>query len=266
MSFGSAAHTLQSLRDQNSESDDTIGTVTAVIGVLLVIASVIYLFWRTRNDDDWEEGLIPKDFEPTRENLFEIFVSAACAMIARDPARLYYKFGMVSRYMEQHFPQEYYDFEDSYRFSLKHIVKIDPLVAWCNRYLRDDQRVQLVNFLLQLAIDDGELLEDEKQYIFVLITKLKLNLEDIDPELSAKLIEQHRQSQPVSQHRQHDFYEILGLSASASLQEVKAAYRKLVKMTHPDRYSLESKEVQEEMKSRFQKIQEAYDEIITNAN
>ncbi len=242
------------------------GTVFVIIGVIAIVVAAVYGFYRTRNDDDWENGLIPKDFKLTNDNMFEIFISAACAMIARDPARLYYKFGMVDRYMKRYFPNEYYDFQESYRFSLKHIVKIDSLVAWCNQYLEDNRRIQLVNFLLQLAIDDGELLEDEKQYIFALITKLKLNLSDIDPELSAKLVEQQRQPPPVSQNRQIDFYAILGLTVNATLQEVKVAYRKLAKLTHPDRYTLESQEVQEQMKTQFQKIQEAYEAILAKEN
>lgn len=50
-----------------------------------------------------------------------------------------------------------------------------------------------------------------------------------------------------------NYYDILGVSRNASRDEIKAAYRRLAKMYHPDTGS-ES----EEVKERFQEIQEAY--------
>lgn len=57
----------------------------------------------------------------------------------------------------------------------------------------------------------------------------------------------------------HHAYEILGLKPGASHKEVKQAYRKLVKVWHPDRFfSLEEKQKAEE---RIKKINEAYNQL-----
>lgn len=50
-----------------------------------------------------------------------------------------------------------------------------------------------------------------------------------------------------------DYYEILGLSKTASQQEIKSAYRKLAKEFHPDRNKAADAE------ARFKEVQEAYD-------
>jgi molecular chaperone DnaJ len=53
--------------------------------------------------------------------------------------------------------------------------------------------------------------------------------------------------------QKRDYYEALGLSKSASKEEIKKAYRKLAKQYHPDR----NKEAGAE--ERFKEVQEAYD-------
>ncbi len=57
----------------------------------------------------------------------------------------------------------------------------------------------------------------------------------------------------------HDAYEILGLKLGASQIEVKQAYRKLVKIWHPDRFF----EQQEKQKAeeRIKEINEAYNQL-----
>lgn len=56
-----------------------------------------------------------------------------------------------------------------------------------------------------------------------------------------------------------DYYRILGLPPTASLAEVKGAYRKLASALHPDRNPSETAHV------RFQELQEAY-EVLADAD
>lgn len=55
-----------------------------------------------------------------------------------------------------------------------------------------------------------------------------------------------------------DFYDVLGVSKTASEKEIKDAYRKKTLKYHPDRYASKSKEEAQDAEKRFKEINEAY--------
>ncbi len=59
-----------------------------------------------------------------------------------------------------------------------------------------------------------------------------------------------------------DPYEVLGLSKNASIEEVKARYKELVKKYHPDKH--QGNPLADLAEERFKEIQEAYNAIINN--
>jgi DnaJ like chaperone protein len=53
----------------------------------------------------------------------------------------------------------------------------------------------------------------------------------------------------------------MALSSSATDEEVKSTYRKLVRQYHPDKHASKSQEEVRKAEEQFKKIQEAYNEI-----
>ena len=56
-------------------------------------------------------------------------------------------------------------------------------------------------------------------------------------------------------------YTILGISPSATDDEIKAAYRRMAMKVHPDKVAALDPEVQKAAEARFRKIHEAYETI-----
>lgn len=240
---------------------------TAVIVAAMfggAFAYLIYIKVMTRGSADWDDGIIPKHYKPTEENLFELFIAASAAIIRRDLDNHYVKFAYIDRYLMNCFPVVYYKAFDSYHYSLNHVVKIDSLASWSNKHLSKEWKLRLINFLAGVAAYDGGFNADEQRHLLVLMSKMHLSITDFEMVYREKLTRENvREYSYETNYSGLDFfYKVLGLEKSASMEEVKATYRRLVKLTHPDRFMNESPEVQKQMSEKFRAVQEAYESIV----
>src|SRR5438094_734654 len=67
----------------------------------------------------------------------------------------------------------------------------------------------------------------------------------------AEVLESNR---PANAMAKRDFYDVLGISKTASADEIKSAYRKLARKYHPDMNRNDPKATE-----KFNEVQEAYD-------
>ncbi len=254
------------VNDVSSQTDYFTGAIVIFFVLAIVASPFILSYFNGKAERTWDKGLIPKDFKPTEENVFEIFIAAACAMVVRDLENYYRKFPYIDQFLRENFRGVYYHAAESYDYSMRHIVKIDSLAGWSNQHLSEALRIKMINFLAGIAAYDGGINDDEQRYLLALMSKLKLNLNHFDKVYREKITRKNeRRYQAESNTSQIDFfYSVLGLEKNASLEEVKAAYRRLVKLTHPDRFAKESPEVQKQMSEKFREIQTAYESIVNS--
>ena len=116
------------------------------------------------------------------------------------------------------------------------------------------QRLQLLDYLIIIAKVDGTVSPEEVYALKEVATYLGLSAQDVDSMLNME----------ASSNQQiglDEAYKILGISANATNDEVKAAYRKMALKHHPDRVSTLGDDVREAAEKKFQEINNAKERI-----
>ena len=126
------------------------------------------------------------------------------------------------------------------------IYEIGPQIA---RYMNYSQRLQLFHYLVQIAMADGEFHKREKSVLEAIGSTISLSNTDINSVISMFYKE-------VSAA-----YSVLGISSSATDDEVRTAYRKMAMKNHPDKVATLGPDVQKAAAEKFRQVQEAYEEI-----
>lgn len=136
---------------------------------------------------------------------------------------------------------------------LKEILKQDiPVRDVClqiRQYMPHPERLQLVHYLFGIAKADGHVDQLELDMISSIANYLGVNTADFNS-LKAMYFRDSASD-----------YKILEIEASATDDEVKKAYRKMAVKFHPDKVAALGDDVQRAANEKFQKVQEAYENI-----
>ncbi|WP_448553443.1 co-chaperone DjlA [Thalassotalea montiporae] len=141
---------------------------------------------------------------------------------------------------------------------------------------RNDLMLMFLEIQIQVAFADGSLDPAEREVLHKIAGHLGFSAQDLDRLLemiiAGESFQRHQQQQSRGgQHSRQtssksllkDAYKVLGVSESASKQEVKKAYKKLMSQHHPDKLVAKGlpAEMMELAKQKTQDIQAAYDLI-----
>ena len=111
------------------------------------------------------------------------------------------------------------------------------------------QRLQLFHYLTQIAAADKDFAKSEKDVLEAISSAIRLTSSD-----AASVIAMYYKSADSA-------YAVLEISAYASDDEVKAAYRRMAMKNHPDKVATLGPDVQRAAAEKFRKVQEAYETI-----
>ena len=116
--------------------------------------------------------------------------------------------------------------------------------------MNSSQRLQLFHYLVQIATADGNFSKSEKSVLEAIGAVIRLSNSDINS-IIAMFYRENDESA----------YAVLGISPSATDDEVKSAYRRMAMKNHPDKVASLGPEVQKAAEEKFRQIQDAYETI-----
>ncbi|MDQ3047745.1 MAG: TerB family tellurite resistance protein [Bacteroidota bacterium] len=136
---------------------------------------------------------------------------------------------------------------------LKEILNQEiPLQQVCSQikqYMPHSERLQIIHYLFGISKADGHVHQTELNTIATIANYLGITPADFNA-LKAMYFRDVDSD-----------YKILEIGSNATDEEVKKAYRKMAVKFHPDKVVALGEEVQKAAKEKFQKVQEAYENI-----
>lgn len=238
------------------------------VGLLFFFSPVLLFlgYWALYggNERKWEKGIFPRKLAYTRDNLLEAYICLAARMIQADTEDAGQKILYLNRHFNKYFPQENYDFSESIKYSYQHPIQVKTVSLWLKLNLPYDQRVQVLYFLMGLCFVDGGMNGGEYALLKEIVSLLEITPKDYQTVLGVYEQQYRRTEEPKKYTIESAVRlscKILGVAESASMDEIRKAYRKMAKLHHPDRFATESTEQQQIAQERFLEIQKAYETL-----
>lgn len=181
-----------------------------------------------------------------------MLLALSAAIMKADDKVMKSELQFVKAFLQQQFGPQ---FSQNHLKTLKSFVDQEeslPLQQICEdirKRMRTEVRVQLLHYLFGIAKADGNVSKAEMD-IIQRIARM-MGVPDMDFTSVKNMFHRDTESD----------YKILGIDKSATDQEVKKAYRKMAVRYHPDKVANMGDEYQKGAKEKFQRIQEAYENI-----
>ena len=115
-----------------------------------------------------------------------------------------------------------------------------------------ETRLQILHFLFGIANADGSISSSELSKLAQIADALRLRQPDVES-IKAMFIK-----------KADNAYKILEIQSTASVDEVKSAYRKMVKKYHPDKLRSSDPAMVKGAEEKFRAVQKAYEIIMEN--
>ena len=132
---------------------------------------------------------------------------------------------------------------------LKQEINLPEVTAQIRQYMDHPSRLQLVHILFGIALADGQSHPQEVEVIRSICGYLGVSDSDFQS-IKAMFVKDMESA-----------YQVLEVSPDASDEEVQKAYRKMAVKYHPDKVSHLGEDVQRAANEKFQKLNQAYQDI-----
>lgn len=241
--------------------------VATIFGVPF-IGGLIFYTYKTRHAKSWRKGIFPFSLKPTDDNFLEAFLALGAKLILINYADSKGKTTYLNNYFNRYFKFSNYNFGDSLLFSLKYPIQTKSVTDWLKLHYKDESsRSQVVYFLTGLTLVTGSINKRELAFLMEINSQLELPPENLKQIIaiyasySQSNDSTSKETKKAKTRNELDF-SILGVEQNATQQEIKKAYRTLVKIHHPDNFAQHSEYQQKLASDKFIEIQNAYERLM----
>ncbi len=133
-------------------------------------------------------------------------------------------------------------------------IPVNEVCQQIEKNMDYSSRLQLLHFLFGIAQSDGQIDKTESDLIDHIARTMGLTEKD------------YQSIKSMFVANTDAAYKILEIEPTATVEEVKNAYRQMAKKYHPDKVSYLGEEFQAAAKEKFQKVNEAYEQIKKERN
>ncbi len=187
----------------------------------------------------------------SRSDFATMLMALSAAVMRADGKVLKVELDFIKSFFGQQFGS---NFRTEHLQTLKHFIDSGeiPLQQICSDIKLRTQvevRIQLLHYLFGLAKADGHV--DETEIHVIKRIAALLDIPNSDFESLKNMFYRDANSD----------YHVLGIEPTASEEEIKKAYRQMAIRYHPDKIIHMGEEYQKGAKEKFQKVQDAYENI-----
>ena len=158
-------------------------------------------------------------------------------------------------YVRTHFINMYGEERANHAFKLfkgfikNNDISTQQVCIQIRQNLTHASRLQLIHFLFGIAKSDGLVTESEVNSIKTIASYLYISINDFES-IKAMFYDDSESA-----------YKILEIEKTASNDELKTAYRKMVKKYHPDKLQHMDEVYRKGAEEKFRRVQEAYEQL-----
>ena len=238
--------------------------LVAILFGVPFIGGILFYSYKTRHARSWRKGIFPIKLKPTEDNYLEAYLALGAKLIILNYSASKGKTAFINQYFNRYFKFANYNFGDSLIFSLNHPIQTKTITDWMKMHLADEgARSQVIYFLTGLALVTGQMNQRELSLIKQINADLELAPENVYQIIAiyTSYYESKKETPnvPARESSLENAFTVLGLKKHASQQEIKKAYRELVKKHHPDCFKNGSEFQLKIATEKFIEIQHAYE-------
>lgn len=258
-------------------SDMSKGLFILLFLLIGIVPAMTFYFVLVIKAKMWEHKLLPLHGKLEKDHFLFAYTAAAILVLRADPRDSMDKKAIL-RYQLSKLRFDPKRAKKAFRLLLQHELSLKHLTNWMNVRLNADERDAIMYLMIELTLEDGSVTGKEYTVFKDLTHRTGISLKQLKTMIAAQQQKKAREDAEDSRRQQENknhfkkhstpskskrkqAFEVLGVSEHASEQEIKKAYRTLVKKYHPDRFSGQGETKINLAKERFIEIQLAYDLI-----